>query len=410
MNEENNLNTVPQTNPEPVTPVEPVQPVQPTTPVTSEPQVNAEAIMEQKVVEMEQEMMKEHIVPPEEHHEEVETPAPEAQVAQPAEPQIDPSFGTNVPNPVQPVPAPTKKKSKLPVVLLVLVILAAGGFACWKYLLPMLNKGDTSKETTSAQTIKEELKDQTIITKLNKAISFYETVGISRINEELYKTENFKMTDLDTKVYITLLSTKEYTEDMPGYENYDSKEKELSSLGTEVYNEGIGRGYTDMESAKKLYKEIFNEEFPTELKDLIVKDNNIVSCPAYFYDSKNNQYIHMSACGGEDGITHLSYKYLYEKETTGDKEVYYAYVAVGYIKQEEMEVRDADGNLQSIEDELMLFHSYMTKDDAEYANSEDTKIDMNNYTKFDKFRYVFVKDNSTGNIYIDHVELLKETR
>ena len=86
MNEENNLNTVPQTNPEPVTPVEPVQqpvqptapvqpvaPVQPTAPVTPAPQVDAEAIMEQKVVEMEQEMMKEKIEPPVEQHEEVTT-------------------------------------------------------------------------------------------------------------------------------------------------------------------------------------------------------------------------------------------------------------------------------------------------------------------------------------------------
>ena len=81
MNEENNLNTVPQPNSEPVTPVEPVQPVQPTTPVTPEPQVNAEAIMEQKVVEMEQEMMKEYIVPLEEYYEEVETLVSEAQVA-----------------------------------------------------------------------------------------------------------------------------------------------------------------------------------------------------------------------------------------------------------------------------------------------------------------------------------------
>ena len=162
MNEENNLNTVPQTNPEPVTPVEPVQqpvqptvpvqqpvaPVQPTAPVTPAPQVDAEAIMEQKVVEMEQKMMKEKIEPPVEQHEEVTT----EEVAKPVEPQIDPSFGTNVQPPIQPVPEPTKKKSKLPVILIVLVILAAGGFACWKFVLPMLNKETKVEETTTTTT------------------------------------------------------------------------------------------------------------------------------------------------------------------------------------------------------------------------------------------------------------------
>ena len=161
MKEDNNINTVPQTNQEPVQPVQPVQPVaqqpvQPVAqqPVVQQPQNDSEAIMEQKVVEMEKEMMKEHIVPPEEHHEEVVTPvAPEATpvATQITEPQIDPSFGTNVPNPVQPVPEPTKKKSKLPIVLVVLVILAIGGFACWKFLLPMLNEKTTNQTTTTTE-------------------------------------------------------------------------------------------------------------------------------------------------------------------------------------------------------------------------------------------------------------------
>ena len=196
MNEENNLNTVPQTNPEPVTPVEPVQqpvaPVQPTTPVTPAPQIDAEAIMEQKVVEMEQEMMKEKIELPVEQTE--EAPAEEV-VAQPVEPQIDPSFGTNVQPPVQPLPAPTKKKSKLPVVLVVLVILAAGGFACWKFVLPKLNKAEATTTTTSAKeesSIPQEIKDYNLAIKDTN----YEEQSASL----LFVDNNFKKLDIASRM------------------------------------------------------------------------------------------------------------------------------------------------------------------------------------------------------------------
>lgn len=142
MNEGNNLNNVqPNLNPQPNVVPNPVNP------------------LDQKVAQMEQEMMKENLVPPAEPVKAPVEPTlaqqPVQQTAQPVqqvEPQIDPSFGTNVAIPVQQVPAPTKKKSKLPIVLVVLVILAIGGFACWKFLLPMLNEKTTDQTTTTEST------------------------------------------------------------------------------------------------------------------------------------------------------------------------------------------------------------------------------------------------------------------
>lgn len=164
MNEGNNLNNVqPNLNPQPNVVPNPVNP------------------LDQKVAQMEQEMMKENLVPPAEP---VKAPVEPtiaqqpvqqtAQSVQQVEPQIDPSFGTNVAIPVQQVPAPTKKKSKLPIVLIVLVILAIGGFACWKFVLPMLNKtnntNEQTTETTTTTTVESKLLKFSTIEEYSKLV------------------------------------------------------------------------------------------------------------------------------------------------------------------------------------------------------------------------------------------------
>ena len=78
-------------------------------------------------------------------------------------------------------------------------------------------------------------------------------------------------------------------------------------------------------------------------------------------------------------------------------EYYYVYVAVGFIGSEE-----ADG-----EQKYYTYHSYIDTESKEPNEDEGFKIDTSNYEKFDKFKYVFIKDNATGNIYVDHIERVK---
>lgn len=401
MNEENNLNPTPNTN------VEPVQ--QPVTPV--QPQLSPEALLEKRVAEMEQEMMKEKFEVPAEHVEEhegelpkveeqvVQQPVQQPVVQQPVEPQIDPSFGTNVQPPIQPVPEPTKKKSKLPIILVVLVILCGGAFAVWKFVLPkVLSNTDTETTTTTVADKVEELTDSSIKATIDKAIKFYETDVISLRALGIYESETFKIEDEKVKVDLAINNTAKITDESV-IEEYKKKEKTFSPEAIE-YLTGLQRlgkdengittvdadDYIKGEDVAKVYKEMFNTEMN--------KIELVSTCPTWLYDSANDMYVEASACGGDDGIEPLSYTYKYEKETKSGKEFYYGYVAVGYYKED-------------VEEGSYLYYSYMHPEIRDTLDNVEAKIDSTTYNRFDNFKYVFVKDATTGNIYVDHIELVK---
>ena len=361
MREENNFNPV-----EPVTPVTPIEP-------SMEPAPMPTPVVDQTVQPVMQ---------------------------TPVEPQIDPSFGTNVEVPVQPVPTPTKKKNPLPIILLVLVLLAGGGFAIWKFVLPNLT-GDANEKTTTEEMLAGlvDLTDSDMIAKLNDKIKIYEASSIARIDTELYKEDNHKLNDIRKRIYISYMNTKEYDGDL------NNTDREFSEACALVYNsrrEDIGEGeygFTKYEDLNKTYKEIYNEDLADEkLPDVGAADEDEGRyCPSICYDAKNKEYFFVHACGGDSGVTDLSYNYKYEKELKEGNEYYYAYVAVGFIGSEEV-----DG-----EQKFYTYYSYIDTDSKEPNDDETFKINSFNYEKFDKFKYVFIKDNATGNIYVDHIERVK---
>ena len=326
------------------------------------------------------------------------------------EPQIDPSFGTNVEVPVQPVPEPSKKKSPLPIILVVLIILAGGAFAVWKFVLPNMNKEADKTTTSEVLASVEELKDQSIISKINKGIDYYETETVDRVNENLYKEENFKMTDVKAKAYIALLNT-DFIKIQETVDKFNSGEKNWSDAvksilgetpvnslvdndGDSLYDANI---YDAKEVAKK-YKEIFNEDFVAkDLGDVGFEADGVMLCPTYAYEPNNDVYYELRACGGDSGETHLTYAYKYETVKNGDEVMYNAYVAVGKIAAE----------LVDNQFNYYTYYSYIDTDSKEPNDNEDFKITADNYEKFDKFKYVFNKDKETGNIYVDHVERVK---
>ena len=375
MNEENNF-----------TPVEPVTPVTPTEPT---PTPMPTPVVEQPV-------------------------QPEMQT--PIEPQIDPSFGTNVSIPVQQVPAPTKKKNPLPIILIVLAILAGGGFAVWKFVLPNIT-GDKNETTTTAEILAGtiELTDKDTISKLDKGIKFYSTAGIEAILDDKYKSENYKLTDNSKKAYLAIYNTNHVT-DQNVINEFNASTHTFSDQIKAFYSEidQVAASVTSDEEnildaylynskdVAAVYKEMFNEDFDAKaFGDIGKHADGVWSCPSFPYDSTTDKYVSLQACGGESGIIDLSYTYKYEKEINGEEEKYYAYVAVGYIKF----------TIVGEDDKAFLYYSYMDenkKDDkSEDNNIVSFKIDSSNYEKFDKFMYVFTKDNATGNIYVDHIEHVK---
>ena len=319
-------------------------------------------------------------------------------VQQPVEPQIDPSFGTNVSIPVQPVPEPAKKKSKLPIILIVILLLAAGGGAAYYFLV--MNKDDNkTPETTTVAKKEEELKDQLIIEVLNKGIDAYETESIGRVDDKLYTSENYKATDASMKLLIALLNTESSNNDS----ELDALQKDYSytnPLFSVEANEAEYE-YVEYKDLLNTYKKIYNEDIPEITQETITKLKEYADgpvCPIPYYDKINKLFMELHACGGDSGRNNLTYKYKYEKVTEGDKETYYAYVAVGYTALDEND-----------SDKEYVHFSYITdnKEDITNLPEDSFKINESNYTKFDKFKYVFVKDKTTGNIYVDHIEKVK---
>ena len=371
MKEDNNIN-----------PVEPVTPVTPTE-SSIEPTPMQTPAVEQTVQPVQQ---------PEPVVQQSASPSPML------EPQIDPSFGTNVSVPVQPVPEPTKKKSLFPVVF-VLLVLSAACFGGAYYYFFMGDKKQEEKTTTAIKE-PEEVTDAATLELLKKGVFIYQSESIDRIDSDLYKKDNYKVTNERIKMLITLYNTASNPDESLATKTYEvlQSDPEMSDLSQLEYE------LKDYDSVAKSYKKIYNEEL-TEEKILSVFENGVysgASCPSLYYDKTTKMFIEIHMCGGDSGVEHLSYIYRNQKEERDGQEYYYTYVAVGRYEYGSQNPEDYD---------VTLYYGYTPnagKEDISNLQEDSYKIDESNYNKFDKFKYVFIKDKTTGNIYVDHIEMVME--
>ena len=293
---------------------------------------------------------------------------------------------------------PKKKTNKKIIIMIVitLVVLLAGVLI---YFLFIDKKEDESKVTTTTTTgVKTgifEAEDEQVEA-MKKAIKFYETKNLSRTIDKLYRVEYFKLEDPDLRLYLTLLNTDTYTNKDNGTEikTLDDKPKNLSQNGLSMINNKIDYSYVPEESVKNLYNEMFKDEY-TEGRDSGLTASG-AECPSFAYDSLNKTYLRFEACGGETNVYEASYVYKTEKEITSTSELYYAYVAVGY---NEIDFGDYEN--------IMTHYSFIDYNKAEKAAIFELVINESNYQKFDKFKYVFVKDKKTNKVFVDHIEIVK---